>query len=51
MDLPISDLELLEIVESLSEGELKTRLELVAKIKGEALNYKKILREQYNMVI
>lgn len=51
MELPISDLELLEIVENLPESELKTRLELVAKIKGETLSYKKVLREQHNMVI
>jgi hypothetical protein len=51
MDLPINDLELLEIVENLPESELKTRLSLVAKVKGETLQYKKVLRENYNMSI
>ena len=54
MDLPINDKELNTIVKALGFGgdaALYHKLKLVGELKGQGLPYKKILREQYGMVI
>ena len=54
MDLPINDKELDTIVKALGFGgdaALYHKLKLVGELKGQGLPYKKILREQYGMVI
>ena len=56
MDLPIDDKELATIVKSLTLGgssSLYQKLKLVKEVRAEYSNgaYKKILREQYGMVI
>ena len=56
MDLPIDDKELATIVKSLTLGgssSLYQKLKLVKEVRAEYPNvaYKKILREQYGMVI
>jgi uncharacterized protein YerC len=53
MDLPINIDELREIVVSLeiaNKPELADRLKLVCRLMEEGKPYKKILREQYNIV-
>ena len=54
MDLPISDKELDTIVKALGFGgdsALYHNLKLVRELKEQGLPYKKLLREQYGMVI
>jgi hypothetical protein len=54
MDLPITDKELNTIITALSFGDdtsLYQKLKLVKELKEQELPYKKILREQYGMVI
>ena len=53
MDLPITDEELITIINAMSLGgdtSLYQKLKLVKEIKEQGLPYKKILREQYGMV-
>jgi hypothetical protein len=53
MDLPINDYELRVIIEELERGgrwELRDRLLLVETLKKDGKPYKKILREEYNIV-
>ena len=54
MDLPINDQELETIVKAMSLGgdtALYQKLKLVKELKEQGLPYKKILREQYGMVV
>ena len=54
MDLPITDKELDTIIRALTLGgdtALYQKLKLVRQLKEEGLPYKKILREEYGMVI
>ena len=54
MELPINDTELKTIVKSLTLGgdtALYQKLKLIIDLKEQGLPYKKILREQYGMVI
>jgi|TARA_B100001939_G_C16913527_1_gene605773 hypothetical protein len=53
MDLPINDLELSSIIESLPSSNLRRKLQLVQEVRDEYPNgpYKKILREEHGMVI
>lgn len=54
MDLPITDKELDTIIKALTLGgdtALYQKLKLVRQLKEEGLPYKKILREEYGMVI
>jgi hypothetical protein len=53
MDLPINEYELRVIVECLERDgrwELRDRLLLVSELMAEGKPYKKILREEYNIV-
>jgi hypothetical protein len=53
MDLPINDYELRVIIEELERGgrwELRDRLLLVETLMKDGKPYKKILREEYNIV-
>ena len=53
MDLPINEYELRVIIETLQRDgrwELRDRLLLVQQLMKEGKPYKKILREQYNLV-
>ncbi len=53
MDLPINDSELDTIIKSLTLGgdtALYNKLKLVSELKALGKPYKKILREQYNIV-
>ena len=54
MELPINDTELKTIVKSLTLGgdtALYQKLKLIIDLKEQGLPYKKILREQYGMII
>lgn len=54
MDLPITDEELKTILSAMSLGgdvALYQKLKLVKELREQGLPYKKILREQYGMVI
>jgi hypothetical protein len=54
MDLPINDNELQKIINALGFGgdaALYHKLKLVKDLKEQGLPYKKILREEYGMVI
>jgi hypothetical protein len=54
MDLPINDKELDTIISALCLGgdvSLFQKLKLVKELKDKGLPYKKILREEYGMVI
>jgi len=53
MDLPINEYELRVIIEALQRAgrwELRDRLLLVSELMAEGKPYKKILREEYNIV-
>jgi hypothetical protein len=53
MDLPINDYELRVIIDALQRDgrwDLSDRLTLVEQLKKEGKPYKKILREEYNLV-
>jgi hypothetical protein len=53
MDLPINEYELRVIIEALQRDgrwELRDRLLLVSELMAEGKPYKKILREEYNIV-
>jgi hypothetical protein len=54
MDLPINDEELNTIINAMSLGgdsALYQKLKLVKELKEQGLPYKKILREEYGMVV
>jgi hypothetical protein len=54
MDLPIDDKELNTIINAMHLGgdsALYQKLKLVKELKEQGLPYKKILREQYGMVV
>ena len=54
MDLPINDEELNTIIYAMSLGgdsALYQKLKLVKELKEQGLPYKKILREEYGMVV
>ena len=54
MDLPINDEELNTIVSAMSLGgdtALYQKLKLIKELKDQGLPYKKILREEYGMVV
>jgi hypothetical protein len=54
MDLPINDEELNTIINAMSLGgdsALYKKLKLVKELKEQGLPYKKILREEYGMVV
>lgn len=54
MDLPITDKELDTIVKAMSLGgdtALYQKLKLVKELKEQGLPYKKILREEYGMMV
>jgi hypothetical protein len=54
MDLPINDQELNTIVKAMALGgdtALYQKLKLVKDLKEQGLPYKKILREQYGMIV
>ena len=54
MDLPINDKELATIVSAMTMGgdvALYQKLKLVKELREQNLPYKKILREQYGMVV
>jgi len=53
MDLPINEYELRVVIEALERDgrwELRDRLLLVSELMAEGKPYKKILREEYNIV-
>jgi hypothetical protein len=54
MDLPVNDNELDQIIKSLGFGgnaSLYHKLKLVKELKEKGLPYKKILREEYGIII
>ena len=54
MDLPINDEELNKIINAMTLGgdvALYQKLKLVKELREQGLPYKKILREQYGMVV